>query len=241
MSGLSSSAFPPLPDSLSGHEARGIQPGLPVAQFEIGSYRNFVYLIIDWGSRQAAVVDPQADLAPLDEALSAHRLSLSAIFLTHSHFDHIAGVPELLRRSPRLPIYVHPGDAYRLAREHRANVTPIHGGQKLGVGGLEIDVLHTPGHSVGECSYFISSREDVPPFLFTGDTVFIRDCGRTDLETGSNEQLFASLQRIKSLPPETVILPGHHYQRECASTLARERAESPPFLCQNVQELASLP
>ena len=106
------------------------------------------------------------------------------------------------------------------------------------VGSIRVRVLHTPGHSAGECCYFF---ENGGKYLFTGDTLFIRDYGRTDFADGSNEQMFASLQRIKALPPETVILPGHHYVRECASILSKEIVESPPLRCGSVEELASLP
>lgn len=78
-------------------------------------------------------------------------------------------------------------------------------------------------------------------FLLTGDTLFIRDCGRTDFEDGDNEQMFQSLQRIKKLPPATVILPGHHYQPETASVLELELLESAPLKCRSVEELAGLP
>jgi glyoxylase-like metal-dependent hydrolase (beta-lactamase superfamily II) len=230
-----------LPDHLSGAEARGLAEGSRVAQFELGTARNFVYLVLDWAARRAAIVDPQRDLAPPLEALERHGFGLESVLLTHTHHDHVAGVPELARRFPSLPILVHEGDRHRLRERDLPALRGIADGERLRVGGLELEVLHTPGHSAGECCFFLPAGAKEPPFLLTGDTVFIRDCGRTDLETGSNAELFASLQRIKRLPPETVILPGHHYQRECASTLERELRESPPFRCRSVEELASLP
>src|SRR5262249_45381168 len=108
------------------------------------------------------------------------------------------------------------------------------------LGKTKVKALHTPGHSAGECSYLVTS-DGHPPYLLTGDTLFIRDCGRTDLPTDSNEEMFESLQKIRSLPPQTIILPGHHYQKETASTLATELETSPPFQCKNVSDLASLP
>jgi glyoxylase-like metal-dependent hydrolase (beta-lactamase superfamily II) len=213
-------------------------PDFPVAQFEIGSHRNFVYLILDWASRQAAWVDPQSDLTEPLAFLTKHRFTLSSVILTHTHFDHIAGVAELLHRFPDIPLHVHSGDSHRLAKPAVARMRPVGDGELLSVGKLSLKAMHTPGHSAGECSYLLQTS---PPFLFTGDTVFIRDCGRTDFEDGSNDQMFASLQRIKKLPPETVLLVGHHYQPECATTLGRELVESAPFRCNNVAELASLP
>ena len=104
--------------------------------------------------------------------------------------------------------------------------------------------IHTPGHSAGELCYRLEATDlkgELRTYLFTGDTLFIRDCGRTDLETGSNAQMFESLQRLKKFPPDTVILPGHHYVRECASTLSREMETSPPLRCASIQELEALP
>lgn len=230
--------FPPLPASLSGHEAQGGVIDFPIAQFEIGSHKNFVYLVLDWATRHAAWVDPQSNLTEPLDFLTKHRFTLSSILLTHTHFDHIAGVAELLHRFPEIPVHVHRDDTHRLAKPALARTKPVGDGELLSVGGLSLKAMHTPGHSAGECSYLLQS---VPPFLFTGDTIFIRDCGRTDFEDGSNDQMYASIQRIKKLPPETVFLVGHHYKQECATTLARELAESGPFKCKSVEELANLP
>jgi glyoxylase-like metal-dependent hydrolase (beta-lactamase superfamily II) len=234
-----------LPHHLSQNQASGVQTHQPVAQFEIGSYRNFIYLILDWTSKKAFIVDPHSGLEPVLEALASHHFELSGILLTHTHFDHIAGLPELGELFPKIPIYVHPLDAHRLQNplHHpiQVNPLPIHSlvdEQIIQAGTLKIRVLHTPGHSAGECCFLLKTH---PPYLFTGDTLFIRDCGRTDLETGSNLDLFQSIQKIKTLPPDTVILPGHHYQKECASLLQTELKESPPLQCKTVNELANLP
>lgn len=229
-----------LPDHLAKTSAQGIAPGQPIAQFELGTQRNFIYLVIDWKTRQAAIVDPQRDVETPLQALERHGLTLARILLTHSHSDHVAGVPALLERLPGIPVTVHADDQRRIAKKYGpdTNFDLAVNGQRVRVGSLEVEVLHTPGHSAGELCYFV---DGAPPHLLTGDTVFIRDCGRTDLDTGDNAQMFESLQKIRKLPPETVILPGHHYQAECASTLERELRESPPFQCKTVEELSALP
>jgi glyoxylase-like metal-dependent hydrolase (beta-lactamase superfamily II) len=227
-----------LPSHLNAHEATGLTPKEPVAQFEIGNYRNFIYLILDWSRKKAAVVDPQSDLDEPLAALQEHGFELTGIFLTHTHFDHIAGVPRLVERFKGIPIYVHPTDARRLEKSLLKSVHAVADRKTIQVGSIEVQVFHTPGHSAGECSYYFERDRR---YLFTGDTLFIRDCGRTDLEDGSNEQMYASLQIVKSLPSDTIILPGHHYVKECASVLSKELLESPPLRCQSVNELAALP
>ena len=217
-----------------------------IRQFQIGDYQNFVYVISDSG--EALIVDPQSDLSPLQDYFKTHSLKLVGILLTHTHFDHIAGVPELVRLYPGIPIYLGERDAHRLKRAEGARTHFLKDGEIISLGALKIRVMQTPGHSPGECSYFVHEAGSAPA-LFTGDTVFIRDCGRTDLEGGSNAELFASLQKIKALPPETRILPGHSYNAKLISsagplihsTLADEMRESAPFRCHSVEELAALP
>ncbi len=226
------------PSHLSGRQPTGIHPHEPIAQFELGLLKNFVYLLLDWPTRQAAVIDPQSKLSPLYEALGKHSFQLKMILLTHTHFDHIAGVSDLLKREPALSVFAHTADLHRLSEKSRSRTSPVHDQQILSLGQMQIQVLHTPGHSAGECCFWI---DGTPPYLLTGDTLFIRDCGRTDLETGSSSEMFESLQKIKKLPPETVILPGHHYKEECASTLKQELMDSPPLQCKTVQELERLP
>jgi len=235
-----------LPDYLARDEAQGLlREGQPVAQFELGDYKNFVYLVIDWSARAAAMIDTRAEWEPIRDALQRHSLRLERILLTHSHHDHVPGLPVLLKEFPEIPVHAHPLEFSRLdaskVRLPRERLTEIREGEMLSVGRLRLQAHHTPGHSPGEISYRLEARDGQPQFLFTGDTLFIRDCGRTDLPGGSNEQMFSSLRWIASLDPDTVILPGHHYARETAAVLHRELAESAPLRCGSAEELALLP
>jgi glyoxylase-like metal-dependent hydrolase (beta-lactamase superfamily II) len=239
-----SSDLKKLPVHLATHESTGLREGEPIAQFEIGTTQNFVYLILDWQTKTAAIVDPQQDLARPLQALQDHGFTLHTILLTHTHYDHVAGVGPLLKLFPSLQVRVGDDDLHRLPKilQNHAHLKTLKDGEELILGNHRLQALHTPGHSRGEFSYFLKKSAGVErSYLFTGDTIFIRDCGRTDFEDGSNEEMFASIQKIKALPLDTVFLVGHHYQKECATTLAEELESSGPFRCHSVQELAALP
>ncbi len=234
-------SHPELPVYLEGTEAHGLlNEGQPVAQFQLGDYKNFVYLIIDWASRSAALVDSRKEIEPITRALSQYGLKLTHLLITHTHWDHVHGIAEAMELAPGARIFVHELDRSRL-RVSDEHVQLVRDGEKIALGSTEIEVMHTPGHSAGEVSYRVAAQGAHPPFIFTGDTLFVRECGRTDLPTGDNAEMFRSLRRIAALEPATVILPGHQYAREAASNLSRELVESPPLLCQTEAELAALP
>ncbi|MBU6374565.1 MAG: MBL fold metallo-hydrolase [Bdellovibrionales bacterium] len=208
----------------------------PIRQFEIGPLRNLVYLVIDHHSRQALWVDPQTDLTPPQQFLDQTGIQLSGVLLTHTHPDHTAGLKDLVARHLKIPIYLHELDAHRLDRSRfGSHLHYLEDGHHLQLGKLFIQAFHTPGHSAGALSFRIQDC------LLTGDTLFIRDCGRTDLPTGSTEQMFKTLQRYKTMDPHLQIFPGHHYREEYWSTLDEELRASPPLQCHTVAELEALP
>lgn len=213
------------------------QPGQsPIFQYEIGPLKNLVYLVIDWKTKLALWVDPQRDLSEPVKDLESFGLKLQGILLTHTHPDHIAGLPALRELYPEIPVYLHGLDAHRLRDITSAkSLHFLEDHDDFLLGTLKIQAIHTPGHSAGALTY---QTEDC---LLTGDTLFIRDCGRTDLPTGSTFQMFQTLQRYKTMNPQLKIFPGHHYRPEFWSTLAEETRSSPPLQCRSVQELEILP
>ena len=213
-------------------------PRDPIIQFELGPMQNLVYLVVDWETGRAAWVDPQKDLESPTAFLHKHGLKLECILLTHTHHDHVAGLELLVQRHPGLPVYLHEADAFRL--KERTHLRFLEDGTSVSIGALQARVHNLPGHSIGALTFEIPCP-DGHAALLTGDTLFIRDCGRTDLPTGDTGQMFQSLQKYRQFPGASRVFPGHHYRAEWWSRLSIEWHESPPFSCKNVQELAALP
>lgn len=158
---------------------------------------NYLWLVHD--GAHVAVVDP-GDAAPVLDALKAHRLSLSAILLTHHHADHVGGVPALLREYD-VPVF---GPAHEDIPQITQRLTE---GDIIAVPDLRLrlDVFDVPGHTRGHIAYFSPDNA----WLFCGDTLFAGGCGR--LFEGTPEQMVASLTKLASLPDTTQIYCAHEY------------------------------
>ena len=160
---------------------------------------NYLWVIHDGAN--AAVVDP-GDSGPILAALDAHRLTLTAILLTHHHADHIGGVPDLLARAP-VPVYGPRHDGIAEVTE------PLDEGDRVRVPGLDLQlqVLEVPGHTRGHIAYV----RDTPGarWLFCGDTLFAGGCGR--LFEGTPAQMAASLAKLAALPDDTLVFCAHEY------------------------------
>lgn len=180
------------------------------------------YLLIDPPSGQLAVIDPGSDPTPTLLRLCVDNgWTVSHIFLTHGHYDHMGGASALRRTFPDAPIHLHPADAGLdeplTPTASLGNVTLWADGDRVSVGGLTVEVLHTPGHTAGSVTL---RCEDV---LFTGDTLFAGTVGRTDLPGGDAAAMMASLKRLAQLPGDLRVLPGHNE----ATTLDAERRRNP--------------
>jgi len=157
---------------------------------------NYAYLIPN-GAGGALVVDP-GEAAPVREALAQLGLELEGILCTHHHLDHVGGNVELAR--PGIEVVGHVSDRARIPRLSRS----VEDGETLEVAGIELGVLHVPGHTRGAVSYRMANA------LFSGDTLFCGGCGR--LLEGTAAELHASLSKlVAAVPPSTTIYTGHEY------------------------------
>ena len=188
-----------------------------IKTMQVGPLGTNCYLLEDEHTRAAAVIDPGGDGARIEAQLRADGAELKLILLTHAHFDHTGGVAELHAAHPEVPVFLHPADASRLGSQVfppiGAPTVPYGDGDVVKLGDLDIQVLHTPGHTPGGVCLLVGDA------LFTGDTLFQGSMGRIDFEGGSYEDIMASLARLAHLPGDFRVLPGHMD----ASTLERER------------------
>lgn len=204
---------------------------MKITQIPVGALGTNCYFLEDEETREAAFIDPGDNAPYLLSVLKKSGARLRYILITHGHYDHTSAVPELKAALPEVEIYIHQGDAngagstlFPLADE--VDDLLLYGdGDQLTLGGLTIEVLHTPGHSPGSVTLKVG---DV---LFTGDTLFCGSCGRTDLRGGSYEQIMGSLKRLAQLPGDYQVCPGH----DITSTMERERRTN-PFLLEALRQ-----
>ncbi len=187
-------------------------------------------------NRDAAVIDPGGDAPDIMALAQELRLNIRLILNTHGHCDH-CGANQYVREKTGARIGIHKLDAPLLGSAvlngaelfgmpfspHKPDFT-FADGDVLKVGALELQVLHTPGHSEGGCCFFLGKGGGDEPVLFSGDTLFAGSIGRTDLPGCDFEKMRASLKRlIEIIPPESLVYPGHGL----ATTFAAELAHNP--------------
>ena len=190
---------------------------------ETTPYLTNCYLIGDEQSKTCALVDPGGSRQAVLEMVERSGLRLEKILLTHGHYDHTGAAAELAAAFPQATVYIHERDYHDAdpslfpLRTELSGVKFYGEGNRLPLGGLELQVLHTPGHSEGSVTLRCGD------LLFCGDTLFAGSCGRTDFPGGSVPKMLASLRRLGELEGNLQVLPGHME----ASTLEEERRHNP--------------
>ena len=186
------------------------------------------YVLRRRDTREVLVVDPGLQHARVLDLLDKHSLRCERILLTHGHPDHVNGVPSL-KAAHACEAAIHPDDREQLlAVHHLPGVPPdlpdivceqdLHDGEVLRWHDVHIAVLHTPGHTRGSVCFLIG------PDLLAGDTLFRRGVGRADLPGGEWPALMFSIEnRLYTLPPDTVVHPGHGAR----TTIGEEQRENP--------------
>ena len=187
--------------------------------------RNFAYLIGDRETGDAVMVDPAYAAGDLLDTLEADGMALSGVLVTHHHPDHVGGsmmgfelkgLAELLERVI-VPVHVNTHEAQWVSRVTgipMSDLTTHEHGDRVDVGAIDIELLHTPGHTPGSQCFLLDGR------LVAGDTLFLDGCGRTDFPGGDVDEMFRSLQQLANLPGNPTVFPGHWYSTQPSASLA---------------------
>jgi glyoxylase-like metal-dependent hydrolase (beta-lactamase superfamily II) len=186
--------------------------------------RNFAYLIGDRETGDAVMVDPAYAAGDLLDTLESDGMHLSGVLVTHHHPDHIGGsmmgfelkgLAELLERVI-VPVHVNTHEAQWVSQVTGiplSDLTSHEHGDKVSIGAIDIELLHTPGHTPGSQCFLLDGR------LVAGDTLFLDGCGRTDFPGGDVDEMFRSLQQLAKLSGDPTVFPGHWYSTEPSASL----------------------
>ena len=181
-----------------------------VHQIEVGNMQNFTYIIEDEETSESIILDPSWDLDIVEQVIDRNNLKIKYIVNTHHHFDHTLG-NQSMSKTTSAKIIQHEESTL----EHDISVK---NGDKIKFGNSELTVLHTPGHSKDSICLVGDGK------IFSGDTLFVGNCGRIDLPGGSSKELYHSLIDILSILDENlVIYCGHNYGSTQTSTIGNEK------------------
>ncbi|AKN17418.1 MBL fold metallo-hydrolase [Mycobacterium haemophilum] len=214
-----------------------------ITGFPAGMLQCNCYVLADRPGTDAVIVDPgQRAMGPLRRILDENRLTPAAVLLTHGHIDHMWSAQKV-SDTYGCPTYIHPEDRFMLTdpifgfgprmaqivtgaffREPKQVVELDRDGDKLDLGSVTVNVDHTPGHTRGSVCFRVAADTDSTDVVLTGDTLFERTIGRTDLFGGSGRDLYRSIvEKLLVLDDKTVVLPGHGN----STTIGAERRLNP--------------
>ncbi|MBU2573023.1 MAG: MBL fold metallo-hydrolase [Elusimicrobia bacterium] len=189
---------------------------MKIKQLKLGPMDNFSYIVWDESLNEAAVIDPAWQPGAIEEFLLHEKLALKLLLLTHAHPDHANAALYFLQKDKDLALTMHKEDAFLLDDAVSAGggsaglfggkpLKLLNGEEELALGRGKIKVIHTPGHTPGSVSYAADGA------VFTGDTLFVGECGRVDLPGSDPKALRQSLLKLAALPDNAVVWPGHAY------------------------------
>ncbi len=185
---------------------------------------NFVYAIGDRNTGECVLVDPAYAVRELVDLVGVDDMAVTGVLVTHYHPDHVGGtmmghpiegIAELLDHVD-CPIHVHHDEVEWVAKSTHVTADHLVGhdsGDVLTVGGIDISLVHTPGHTPGSQCFFVDDR------LIAGDTLFLEGCGRTDLPGSDPSKMVESLRRLAEVPDSTILFPGHRYSIASSATM----------------------
>ncbi len=206
-------------------------PDLAVKHMIVGAVATNCYLAENTKTKEALIIDPGDNAPGIAKIIKSDGVTPVAVLLTHGHFDHAMAAEEVANEYG-IEIYAHEAERETL-EDPRINLSGMIGqtlkfhadryvkdGEVLHLAGFDIQVFHTPGHTLGGVCYYLEEEKT----LFSGDTLFCQSVGRTDFPTGSASTLIRSIQeKLMSLPDDTEVYTGH----EDMTTIGMERKYNP--------------
>jgi hydroxyacylglutathione hydrolase len=201
---------------------------LYLKQMELGPMENFVYLVGSKKTREVFVVDPAWQVDTVLRAAKEQDLKIVGALVSHYHFDHTNGIEELLE-AVNVPVYVNKKDLPYMDVQ-KDMLKPVEAGTKVKAGDVEIEMIHTPGHTPGSQCFRARGH------LISGDTLFIGACGRTDLPGGNAKEMYHSLtDTLMKMPDATVLCPGHNYAEKPLTTMGDQKRHNPYLMCDSLE------
>lgn len=183
---------------------------MKVHQLQVGNMQNFTYVLEDEDTQESVIIDPSWDLELIMEIIERNNLKVKYVINTHHHFDHTIGNDAMVKHT-KSKILQHESSTLK-------NDVRLSNGDKIIFGKSELTVLHTPGHSKDSICLVGDGK------IFSGDALFVGNCGRTDLPGGSAKELYHSLfDIIYKLDDNLVLYPGHNYGSSPNSTISKEK------------------
>ena len=199
-------------------------------KFFLGGFdNNLSYLAWCESSHKAALVDASTEITEIIECIENNKLNLEKILVTHTHFDHIKYLDDIVHQYPKVQICGHINPEEKMGNKYRG----LNHHEVISIGMEMITVLHTPGHYPDSVCFWNKKSS----LVFTGDTMFVGRTGRTIGAKSNNSYLYSSIyDKLLKLPQQTVIYPGHHYGYKKSITLKENISLSPFFQCDSEDE-----
>lgn len=183
---------------------------MKVHQIQVGNMQNFTYVVEDEETDEAIVIDPSWDLEQIEQIIQRNNLKIKYVINTHHHFDHTLGNESMVKLT-NAQIIQHEKS------ELKHDIT-VKDGDVIEFGNSKLTVLHTPGHSKDSMCLIGDGN------FFSGDTLFVGNCGRIDLPGGSAKELYHSLfDVLYSLNDDLILYCGHNYGNSLTSTIGKEK------------------
>lgn len=184
---------------------------MKVHQIQVGAMQNFTYILEDEETSEGIIIDPSWDLEKLEQVISRNNIKIKFIVNTHHHFDHTLG-NEAVKKITGAPIIQHSESTLK----HDISVKT---GDAIVFGNSKLTVIHTPGHSKDSMCLVGDGK------IFSGDTLFVGNCGRVDLPGGSASELYDSIfDKLYRLDDDLVLYSGHNYGSTPISTIGEQKS-----------------